>query len=83
MVLIEESRISVDPEICHGKPCIKGTRIPVYLIIEMIEYGLTFKKIIDEYPHISEDDIRACLRYAKKLIEKEEIFPFVSTDISS
>ncbi|MFX1512845.1 MAG: DUF433 domain-containing protein [Promethearchaeota archaeon] len=81
--MIEEPRISINPEICHGKPCIKGTRIPVYLIIEMIEHGLTFKEIIEEYPHIKEVDIKACLRFARKLIEKEEIFPFVSADISS
>ncbi len=81
--MTDELRISVNPEICHGKPCIAGTRIPVYLIIEMIEHGLTFNEIIEEYPHLSVDDIKSCLRFAKKLIENEEIFPFVSVDVSS
>jgi len=81
--MTDESKISVNAEICHGKPCITGTRIPVYLILEMIEHGLTFSEIIEEYPHITEDDIKACLAFAKKLIQKEEIFPFVSTDIPS
>ncbi|MHA1264998.1 MAG: DUF433 domain-containing protein [Candidatus Helarchaeota archaeon] len=58
----EESRISIDPEICHGKPCIKGTRIPVYLILEMLEHGLSFKEILEEYPHITIDDIKACIK---------------------
>ena len=62
--MTDEARISVNPEILHGKPCIAGTRIPVYLIIEMIEHGLTFNEIIEEYPHITLDDIKACLRFA-------------------
>jgi len=61
----DEKRISIDPEICHGKPCIKGTRIPVSLILEMIEYGLSFKEILEEYSHISVEDIKACSIFAK------------------
>ncbi|MHA1972584.1 MAG: DUF433 domain-containing protein [Candidatus Hodarchaeales archaeon] len=79
----DPSRISINPEICHGKPCIKGTRIPVYLIIEMLEHGLTFDEILKEYPHITVEDIKSCLQFAKKLIENKEIFPFVSIDVSS
>jgi len=60
-----EPRISIDPDICHGKPCIKGTRIPVSLILEMIEYGLSFKEILEEYPHLSIEDITACIKFAK------------------
>ncbi len=81
--MVNEPKISINPEICHGKPCITGTRIPVYLILEMIEHGLTFNEIIEEYPHITVDDIKACLRFAKQLIENKEIFTFVSADISS
>ena len=71
-------RISIDPDICHGKPCIKGTRIPVYLILEMLEYGMSFHDVIEEYPHITEEDIKACLHFARILVDKEEITPFVS-----
>ena len=81
--MVNEPKISINPQICHGKPCIAGTRIPVYLIIEMIEHGLTFNEIIEEYPHITVDDIKACLRFAKQLIENKEIFTFVSADVSS
>ncbi len=79
----DESRISIDPEICHGKPCIKGTRIPVSLILEMIEYGLSFKEILEEYPHISIEDIKACIRFAKDLVNNEEIKPIVNIGVSS
>lgn len=79
----EENRISIDPEICHGKSCIKGTRIPVYLILEMLEHGLSFKEILDEYPHITVDDIKACIKFAKALINNEEINLIVNTGVSS
>ena len=79
----EENRISINPEICHGKPCIKGTRIPVYLILEMLEHGLSFTEILEEYPHITIEDIKACIRFAKFLINNEEINPLVHPDVSS
>ena len=44
-----EKRISIDPEIQHGKPCIRGSRIPVYIILEMLEHGLTIHEILEEY----------------------------------
>ena len=66
-------RIAINKEICHGKPCIKGTRIPVYLILEMIEYGLSFEQVLEEYPHITKEDIQACLKFAKTIINNEEI----------
>ena len=73
-----EKRISIDPEICHGKPCIRGTRIPVYIILEMLEHGLTIHEILEEYPHIEEADIKACIAFAKRLVEGEEISPLVT-----
>lgn len=55
-------RISVDPEICGGKPCIKGTSIPVFMILELIEAEIGFDKIIEEYyPDITKEDIKACV----------------------
>lgn len=62
----ETTRISSDPEICHGKPCIKGTRIMVYLILEMVEYGLSYDQIIEEYPGITVEDIKTCVKYAER-----------------
>jgi uncharacterized protein (DUF433 family) len=58
-------RIVIDPNIYGGKPCICGTRITVAMILELIEEGLTFTQIIDDYyPQLSEQDIKACLEYS-------------------
>ena len=65
-------RIETDPEICHGKPCIKGTRIMISIILEWLEAGKTFEEIMDAYPELSKEDISATVRYARKLIEEEK-----------
>ncbi len=64
-------RISSDPDICHGKPCIKGTRIPVYLLVSLMAEGEEPETIINDYPSITLDDIKAAMRYAAKLCEYE------------
>ena len=64
-------RIVVDPNILAGKPVIKGTRIPIYLIIELIAAGMNIKDVLKEYPELKEDDVKAALLYASKLLEKE------------
>lgn len=79
----ESVRIFIDPDICHGKPCIKGTRIPIYLMLEMLEYVLSFDQILEEYPQITIEDIKACLKYAKTIINDEEINPLVEFGISA
>ena len=56
-------RITANPEICFGKPCIKGTRIWVSLILDNLAENLTFEEIIEEYPSISKDDILAAISY--------------------
>jgi uncharacterized protein (DUF433 family) len=57
------SRITIDPAICHGQPCIKGTRIMVYLILELLEAGIAPEQIVQEYyPQLTEQDVQACLR---------------------
>ena len=67
-------RISVNPNICGGKPCIKGTRIPVYMVLELIEEGVSFDDILKNYyPHITKEDVKACIEYAKAIVENEEI----------
>ena len=57
------NRISVDPRVCFGKPCIKGTRIWVSLILDMMADGVTPESILHEYPQLSDEDIRAALAY--------------------
>jgi uncharacterized protein (DUF433 family) len=67
-------RISVDPRICHGQACIKGTRVPVHQIVGMLASGDTTESLLKAYPHISREDILACLEYAAWLAE-EQITP--------
>lgn len=64
-------RISSDPDICHGKPCIKGTRIPVYLIVSLVAEGESVESIIQDYPSLTPEDIKAAIYYAAKLCEYE------------
>jgi uncharacterized protein (DUF433 family) len=67
-------RIIVNPLIHFGKPVIKGTRITVQNVLELINEGLTFDQIIqDYYPDLKKDDIRACLQYAIALVASEDI----------
>ncbi|APC08579.1 DUF433 domain-containing protein [Neomoorella thermoacetica] len=66
-------RIVCNPEILGGKPVIKGTRIAVYLILDLISEGYSFEEIIKLYPHLTTEDIKACIRYAAKLCRAGEI----------
>ena len=60
-------RISIDPKICHGPACIKGTRIPVYQILHMLANGDTIEELLKEYPSLKRKDILACIEYAAEL----------------
>ena len=64
------NRISVDPQICHGQACIKGTRIPVHQIVRMLANGDTMDDLLQEYPSLKREDILACLDYAASLAEE-------------
>ncbi|MBM3327587.1 MAG: DUF433 domain-containing protein [Calditrichaeota bacterium] len=60
----DEHRIEVHPEIHFGKPCVKGTRIPVQAVLELVREGLTFTEIIKDYcPDLTRQDVQACLLY--------------------
>lgn len=61
------SRITIDPKICHGKPCIRGHRIWVSLILEFLAGGMTPEEILDDYPGIEEAAIRACIAYGAEI----------------
>ncbi len=65
-------RITVDPNIMVGKPVIKGTRIPVYVILELFESGNSIEDILDTYPDLEEDDVKAALHYASDILKREE-----------
>ena len=67
-------RISVNPKICGGQPCIKGTRIPIYIILQLIGGDYSFERIINEcYPQITPNDIKAVLEYAVMMVKDEEV----------
>ena len=60
-------RITINADVCHGKPTIRNMRYPVEMIMELLSSGMTWKEIMNDYPTIVEDDIRACLLYVTKL----------------
>ncbi|HEY3398361.1 MAG TPA: DUF433 domain-containing protein [Armatimonadota bacterium] len=62
-----KDHISVNPDICHGSPCIRGTRIPVSVILDNLAAGLDEAQLIESYPPLSCDDIKAALAYAAEL----------------
>ena len=66
-------RISINPNVCHGQACIKGTRIPVYLVVKMLANGDTIEELLEDYPSITREDVHACLAYAAALAEDEHI----------
>jgi uncharacterized protein (DUF433 family) len=67
-------RITVNPKVHFGKPCVAGTRITVQNVLELLEEGISFDKIIqDYYPVLNVEDIHACLRYAIALVAAEDI----------
>lgn len=67
-------RITVNPEIRFGKPCVTGSRITVQSVLELLDEGLTFDQIIEEYyPDLTIADVRACLQYAIAIVAAEDI----------
>lgn len=61
------SRITTDPEICHGKPTIHGLRYPVDNMLELLASGMTIEELLEDYPDLEREDFLACLQYAAKL----------------
>jgi len=64
----------IDEKILGGKPVIRGMRIPVYLIVELVANGLSIKDILKEYPELSEEDVKAALRYAASLLKRKTYY---------
>lgn len=69
-----EPRIVLDPAICHGKPVIRGTRVPASIVVGSLAGGMSFEEIEREY-EITREDILAALRYASELIDREQHHP--------
>lgn len=70
-----QEQIKIDPKVCHGKPCITGTRIMVSVILDNLAEGLTLKEIVDEYPPLTLENVRAAIAYAAALAREEELLP--------
>lgn len=70
-------RITTDPNVCFGKPCIRGTRIWISLIVENLADGVTEKELLEAYPELTPDDIRAALAYAAE-VTRERVIPLPS-----
>lgn len=71
-------RITINPEVCNGKPTIRNTRYTVDLILDLLSSGMSHAEIIDDYPALKEEDIRACLAFASKLTKVKTIQRFVA-----
>lgn len=69
-----EDRITVDPKVLVGKPVIRGTRLAVEFIIDLLANGWSEGQIFDNYPGVTHDDIVACLRYANELVKSERVY---------
>ena len=67
--------VSVNASVCHGKPCFKGTRIMIYIILEMLGSGASTKEIQEAYPDLTPTHIKAALHYAARVLEKREFDP--------
>jgi len=72
-------RIIVNPAILAGKPVIKGTRIPVDLVLERLEEDTNTDLLFEDYPQLTNKDIKACLWYARELVRGEEVYPAFPT----
>lgn len=66
-------RISINPKVCHGKPCIKGTRIWVSLIVDNLAFGSTEDEILEAYPSLTREDIKAALAYAAEMARERYV----------
>jgi uncharacterized protein (DUF433 family) len=64
-------RITLDPEICHGKPCVRHMRWPVEVVLDLVSSGMTSDDIVADHPELEREDITACLQYARLLVSGE------------
>jgi uncharacterized protein (DUF433 family) len=80
MTVLDTGRIEVNPDILMGKPVIAGTRIPVYLVLNLLASGYDEERIIEAYPDVTREDIRAALSYAEQRLRYEEIHRLAPTE---
>lgn len=69
------ARITVDPSICHGKPCVRGLRYPVEVLLDLLGAGMTFDEVLADYADLERDDLRAVLAFAARLARTRRLEP--------
>lgn len=74
MPAVLSARITSDPDICHGKPTVRGLRYPVELLLDLLASGMEMQEILDDYADLEREDILACLQYAARLTHVNSIY---------
>lgn len=74
-----QDRITINPKVLVGKPVIKGTRIAVEFVVDLLGRGWTVERILGEYDHLTAEDIQACLAYASDVLKSEQVYLTPST----
>jgi uncharacterized protein (DUF433 family) len=69
------SRITIDPQICHGKPCVRGLRYPVETLLELLSAGMTFEEILADYEDLEREDLLAVLAFAARITQTKGLQP--------
>lgn len=72
------NRITIDPDVCHGKPVIRGLRYPVENMLELMASGMTIDELLDDYQDLEREDFLACIHYAAKLTQIKSIYQIAS-----
>lgn len=68
-------RITADPKVLAGKPVVRGTRISVDLVIDLLARGYSKEQVIEQYDHLTMEDVHACLAYAREVLQSERVYP--------
>lgn len=71
-------RITIDPDLCHGKPCVRGLRYPVESILELLHSGMSYDEILEDYEDLEREDLLAVLAFAARLSQTKRIQPLLS-----
>lgn len=69
-------RITIDEDVCHGKPVIRGLRYPVEIMLELMASGMTIEELLEDYPDLEKEDFLACLEYAARVTRVKSIYTF-------
>ena len=71
--MIWSDRITMNPDVCHGKPCVRGLRYPVTMVLDLLGSGMSSQEILADYPDLEAEDIQACLQFAARLTDVKSL----------